>query len=326
MGSDDWVKAEVEQLLRSGRAQHERGSVGVGTEIVHYEMSVVDVRHESRLHLPGNVIVVVPGHGQTVEGPRKLVAAAALLSKSKIALCIDPVPSRGGDRVEGMAIAEVTRQKLARLRDAAEEAQGAGELPASATLIGWSHGGSEALRAAGHDPALFPQYLGLCPTGLVDRHPLEMLSSFALEALRTLGRSLFGGDWACLGDTLRLGLNLAVGLVRDLWRGRSLRRLVEDVRWASHKVTGEAFGYTGEVVLLYGREDAVVRWRDTFPGCGHPGDLARCLPHLRRRHFPRAGRVEVAIVAGGHVGPETEAPTFLRKGLGLLGQLDEPPV
>lgn len=316
--SDNEIEAGVRRLLRPDAVRREVGSVAIGGEVVRYEICAVDARWEGGGRRPatgrlgGNVIVVVPGHGQTVEGPRKLVATAALLSKSKMAWCIDPVPSRGGDRTEALAIAEVTRQRL--------EALGA---PARATLVGWSHGGSEALRAAGHDPELFPQYLGLCPTGLVDRHPLELLGSFFLEVLRILGRCLHRRQWARAADTLRMGLNLAVGLVRDLWRARSLRRLVEDVGWAACKVPGREFGYTGEVVLLCGAQDTVVRWQDALPGCACPDDVEGALEAFRRHCFPRARRVEMHILDGDHVAPETEAPSFLRLGLGLLGQLDE---
>lgn len=320
LGGDEWVEAEARRLLRAKEARSERGRVAVGNEVVQYEMWVVDAGEVPRDRPRGNVLVVVPGHGQTATGPKKLVATAALLSQSKIVWCIDPVPSRGGDRIEAMAIAAVTRQKLAALYGPADM------VPPGATLIGWSHGGGEALRAAAHDPALFPQVLGLCPTGLAARHPLELLTSFFLEALRTLGWGLRRRDWSYVGDTLRIGRDLLVGLLRDLWRSRSLRRLVGDVIWASQQVTGQGFGYTGEVVLLYGREDRVVRWQDLSPGCAGPDDLARCLPAFRRRHLPQARRVEVEVVEGGHLAPEAKASTFLRTGLGLLGQLDEPRV
>jgi len=315
--SDDAIEAQVRHLLHSGAVRHEKGSISAGDETVHYEICIVealgDPAGQPSFGWPaGSPVVVVPGHGQTIGGPRKLVATAALLSKSKIAWCIDPVPSRGGDRTEAVAIARVTRQRLQALG-----------LPPRATLVGWSHGGAEALRAAAHDPELFSQYLGLCPTGLVDRRPLELLASFFLEVLRILWRCLRRGAWSRAADTLRMGLNLFVGLLRDLWRGRSLRRLVEDVAWAACKVTGPEFDYSGEVVLLCGAQDTVVRWRDALPGCACPADVEGALPAFRRDCFPRARRVEVRVVEGDHVAPETDAPAFLRLGLGLLGQLDD---
>jgi hypothetical protein len=193
----------------------------------------------------------------------------------------------------------------------------------AATLIGWSHGGSEALRAAEFAPDLFPQFLGLCPTGLVDRQPLELLHSFFLEATHILWASVRRRDWACLKDTLRVGWNAGAGLVRDLWRSKSPRRLIEDIGWATRKVSSKHFGYSGEVVLLFGTLDTVVRWHDAFPECDRPGNIPTSLVRYQEKNFPLAQRIEVQVVEGSHVAPETDAPSFLKTGLGLLGQLDE---
>jgi pimeloyl-ACP methyl ester carboxylesterase len=303
----------------------EKGAVDIRGESVRYEMRVVDARstqqREQDAHRgrpAGNVIVVVPGHGQSIRGPKKLVATAARLSRSKIAWCIDPVPTREGDRTEAEAIARVVRDRISTSFPARDE-------PAAATLIGWSHGGSEALLAAEHDPDLFPQYLGLCPTGLVDRRELELLYSFTLEALRILWGSARRRDWTCLKDTVRLGWNAATGLVRDLWRARSARRLVEDIGWATKKVAGRPIGYTGEVVLLFGAQDTVVRWHDAFPDCERPQSISRSLAEYQKQNFPHARRLEVQVIEGTHVAPEADAPTFLQTGLSLLEQWDGAP-
>jgi pimeloyl-ACP methyl ester carboxylesterase len=300
----------------------ERGAVAVGGEPVRYEMRIVDARsrqqreQDARRGRPGgNIMVVVPGHGQSVYGPKKLVIAAAQLSRSKIAWCIDPVPAQGGDPIEGQTIAHVVRDRISATFPAKDE-------PTAATLIGWSHGGSEALRAAEHDPRTFPQFLGLCSTGLVDRRPLELLYSFALEATRILWAGVRQRDWVCLKDTLRVGLNAGAGLIRDLRRGRSVKRVIEDIGWASRKATGTHLRYSGEVVLLFGALDTVVRWQDVFPECERPQDLSASLAEYRRRNFPQARRVEVQVLEGAHVAPEVGAPTYLQAGLGLLDQLD----
>jgi pimeloyl-ACP methyl ester carboxylesterase len=237
------------------------------------------------------------------------------LSRSKIAWCIDPVPARGGDPVEAQAIAKV-------IRDRVSVAFPTRDKPAAATLIGWSHGGGEALRAAVHDPDLFPQFLGLCPTGLVDKRQSELLRSFFLEATRILWESARRRDWALLKDTIRLGWNAGAGLVRDLWRGRSAQRLVEDLDWAARKVASGPIGYTGEVVLLFGAQDIVVRWRDVFPECRQPQDIPGSLAEYRERKLPHAKRVEVQVLEGAHVAPEADPSTFLQAGLSLLGQWD----
>jgi pimeloyl-ACP methyl ester carboxylesterase len=316
----------VERLLRASRAQHEWGTATVGGETVRYEVRTVDARSAGRRAEDdlrggpaGPVVVVVPGHGQTVDGPRKLVAAAALLSRSKIAWCIDPVPCRGGDCTEAQAIAAAARQKL---RATFPELQDRG-LPVEAILIGWSHGGSEALRAAAADPALFPYYLGLCPTGFVERQPLAFVLSFALEALRVTGRCLRGRKGKYLLDMLRLGKDLSIGLVHDLWRARSLARLVADVVWAGRRVPGPAFPYPGEVLVIWGRHDSLIRWQDVFPTCADPDGLPSAMPSFRQQNLPCARRVEMAVIDGDHVAPEADAIEFVRLGLSWLGQLDE---
>lgn len=301
----------------------EQGAVNIGGESVRYEIHTVDARSArqreqdaQRGRPSGNIMVVVPGHGQSAHGPKKLVATAAKLSRSKIVWCIDPVPAKGGDQVEAQAIARVVRDRISTTFPAKGE-------PVAATLIGWSHGGSEALLAAEHDPELFPQFLGLCPTGLVERRQRELLHSFFLEATRILWVSARRRDWTCLKDTLRLGWNAAAGVVRDLWRGRSVRRLLEDIGWAARKVASGPIGYTGEVVLLFAAQDSVVRWRDVFPECERPQQISRSLAEYQKENFPSAGRVEVQVIEGAHVAPEVDAPTFLQTGLSLLEQWDD---
>jgi pimeloyl-ACP methyl ester carboxylesterase len=302
----------------------EQGEVEVQGESVRYQIRIVDARstqqreQDARRGAPGgNIMVVIPGHGQSVHGPKKLVTTAARFSRSKIVWCVDPVPARGGDRVEARAIARVVRHRISIAFPSRDE------LPA-ATLIGWSHGGSEALRAAEQDPELFPQFLGLCSTGLVDRGRAELLYSFSLEATRILLASARQRDWTCLGDTLRLGRNAGAGMVRDLWRGRSARRVADDIDWAARNVTRTPVRYTGEVVLLFGAQDTVVRWRDLFPECERPQNISACLAEYQERVFPKASRVEVQVLDGAHVAPEADAPTFLQAGLGLLGEWESP--
>jgi hypothetical protein len=296
-----------------------RAAVHVGDEEVHYEVLTVDARSDgerardaARGAPEGRVIVVVPGHGQTVAGPRKLVGAAARLSRSGIAWCIDPIPAAGGDVTEAQAIARIVRRRLA------------GEFPApagGALIAGWSHGGGEALRAAREAPDLFPQYLGLCPTGLVVRRPGELIASFLIEATRILGRAICQRRWADLAETLRIGLDFVRGLALDLARSRSLRRLVDDVRWAGRKVPGPDFDYPGEVVLLLAAEDTVIRWRDVLPD-GQPDGSAAA--DLLAAGFPSARRLTLEVLPGDHMTPEVDAATFVGRGLVLLGQADAP--
>lgn len=300
----------------------EGGTVYVCGEQVRYTLRSLDTRSVRQKELDarrgrpeGNIITVVPGHGQGIHGPRKLLETAAMLSRSKIAWCVDPVPAKGGDPTEGQAIARIVREKMA---TSFSSTVWPGP---TATLVGWSHGASEALLAADHAPDLFPQFLGLCPLGLTDRQPSELVFSFAGEARRILWASLRQQDWTCLKDALRLGSNACIGLLRDLVRTNSVKRLTEDIGWACSRVTGRSLAYPGDVVLLFGKQDTAVRWQDIFPDCAGQEQIASSLVAYRQREFPGARSVEVRLLAGYHVAPEVNAVAFVETGLGLLGQL-----
>jgi hypothetical protein len=270
--------------------------------------------------LGGNLIVVVPGHGQTVDGPRNLTVAAARLSRSRLAWCIDPVPAAGGDRTEGRALGTIVRQRLAALFPAQAERQP--DPPVKATVAGWSHGGAEALLAAAADGALFQQWLGLCPTGMIARSVPGLAAHFTLEALQVVWQALANRDWRLLQDVIRVGGNLVRGAAGDLVSTRAPRRLVDDVRWACYQVAGPDLGYGGEAAILFAREDSVIRWRDLVPGCPEADGIEGCVPGLKETYFPGARQVQVRVIKGNHLSPESEAGTFVRAGLELLGQLD----
>jgi hypothetical protein len=110
--------------------------------------------------------------------------------------------------------------------------------------------------------------------------------------------------------------------MRDLWRSRSVRRLAEDIEWAGREITSSPIGYTGDVVLLFGAQDGVVRWRDAFPECERPHDISGFLAEYQGRTFPHARRFEVKVIEGAHIAPEADATTFLKVGLSLLEQSD----
>jgi hypothetical protein len=305
----------------------EQGTVEIDGQQIFYDLYAVDARTSgqreldaSRGQLAGNVVVLIPGHGQTANAPRKLAARLAQLSKSKVAWSIDITPAGDGDPVEGRALGAIVRERLAALFHGR---QGPGDGPEPTTLIGWSHGGGESIRAAALNPGLFPQVAGLCPTCLVERTPWELLYSFVLEALRILWRGLSRLDGEYLKDAWRVGSSMLVGIARDCWRTRSLRRAIDDIRWACRKVPGKQYGYGGEVAIIFGRQDSVIRWHDVFPQCERPDQIPGVLPAYKQDNFPQASRLEVRVIEGDHLGPECEAPAFASLVLGLQGQLDE---
>lgn len=338
-GSEPGGTAPDPSLLTSRVGERrEQGTVDVGGETVAYELRIVDLRTEAqraedagRGRPAGPVPVLVPGHGMRVSGPIKLLRALALLSRARMAWCVDPVPSRGGDPTEAKMIAAVVRKELgcafgastfgaSPLPPGAETGLGS-EPPAPAVLLGWSHGGGEALRAAAVAPDLFPRFVGLCPATMIERSVPELLWSFALEGLRTGWTSVRHWEWRTLQDAIGVGINLIYGIFRDAWRARSVRRVLADIGWVARKVPGREFEYPGQVVLLFGAQDTVVRWQDLFPDCQSPQEIAAALPAYQRENFPRARSVEVRVVAGNHVAPETHPLAFLEVGMELVDLL-----
>jgi hypothetical protein len=324
------LQSELPRLLGPNRPQRSRRVGMVEGEQVKYDLVAFDertdeqrARDEQRGRPSGNIIVIIPGHAQTVDGPKKLSAAATLLSRSKIAWCIDLVPTEKGDLTEAKALVGIVRDRVLSIFPVLPEQQGAPDPPVAVTVIGWSHGGGESLWAVNEDPVLFPQVAGVCPTGLVDRQPLELISSFVREAVHILWAGLRRRDPVRLKDAWRLGSNVVLGLIRDLWRTRSPMRLIVDFQWACRKALGSSYDYPGEVVLLLGKRDFVIRWQDVFPECEHPGQIPQFLDAWRKDNLRAVKRLEFAVLDGNHLSPETDAISFVARALGWLGQLDE---
>jgi hypothetical protein len=308
----------------------EWGAVEVDGQRVAYEWLEIDARTEEQRQadavagrLAGDPAVVLPGHGQTVASPAKLTAAAAALSGGGVAWCIDITAPAGGDPVKARALSPIVRARIAALFPAAAGPEAPSEQAARATLIGWSHGGGEALRGAEHDPILFPRVAGLCPTGLVERRRRELLAGFLYEVVHIVWTALLRRDGPGLRDGLRVGFDILRGMARDLVSSRSVRRVLDDIRWASRKVPGPGFGYDGEVALVFARSDTVIRWQAVFPECVIPEEIPAHLDRFRRTDFPMAARLQVAVLQGDHLSPEGAASEYVRMAFRMLGQLGQ---
>ena len=318
--------------MRKGNAQlkldgkRERGEVEVDGERTGYTLFEVDARPESQRvanardrALDGNLNVYVPGHGQRVAAARNLIAAIVTLSSSKVLWAIDINPPSGGDPARAEALVKIIRRK-AREELFGGEGQEAADLPSfRVTIFGWSHGGAEAMQAAEKAPDLFQQVVCLCPAGLVERSPSELLGSLVPEC-----QHIFWDAWPrfdrSIARALAIGYDVLAGLFSDLLRSKSLKRVINDIRWASARVTGEDYGYDGKVVILFGEKDAIIRWRDVFPACQHPGDIETFLEEYRKRYFPMARGLQVRVLEGSHVAPETQAPLYVKTAFDLLDQ------
>jgi hypothetical protein len=76
--------------------------------------------------------------------------------------------------------------------------------------------------------------------------------------------------------------------------------------------TDKTTGYPGEVVLLLGEQDSVIRWRDVLPACDQPGDIPAALPDFKAGNHRQAKSVEFAVVQGNHLAPEADSTTGMR--------------
>jgi hypothetical protein len=305
----------------------EQGIVEVDGQLVRYDLLQIDSRTEEqrladavRGHLAGDPVVVIPGHGQTLASPRALTAAAAALSPGGVAWCVDISMPVGGDPIKARALSAIVRDRIRSLFPAGDRPDSRPAPSARVTLIGWSHGGSEALRSAECYPTLFPRVAGLCPTGLIERRPTELLLSFVIEVMRIVWRALVNRDWPGLHIGFRVGFDILRGMWRDLVHSRSLYAVLDDIRWAARRVTGPGFSYGGDVALVFARGDTVIRWQAAFPHCTTPQEIPDHLDAYRRAELPNAARLQVAVLEGDHLSPESAAIIYVSSVMRMLGQ------
>jgi len=304
----------------------ERGEAEVDGQTIGYTLYEVDARPESQRianardkALDGNLNVYVPGHGQTVTAAKNLIATIVALSSSKVLWAIDIDPPRGGDAARADALIKIIRKKASQDLFGGEGQEAAEPPSFRVTIFGWSHGGAEAMRAAEKAPALFQQVIGLCPAGLTKRSPYEFAWSFVLECWRIFWDALPRLDRS-IARALAMGYDVLAGLFCDLLRSKSLQRVINDIRWASGKVTGQHYEYDGMVVILFGENDGVIRWRDVFTACQHPGNIGQFVEEYKKRDFPIVRGLQVRVLEGNHIAPETRAPLYVRAAFDLLDQ------
>jgi len=301
--------------------QCERGAVEVDGEVVGYTLCEVGEAHDGpRAPGPGhgasggNLNVYVPGHGQSAVAASSLLAAIVILSRSQVVWAIDVDPPRGGDPARAAALVKIVRQKAGQVFGHCDRVS---EKAPQVTMFGWSHGAIEAMLAAERAPDLIPRVVCLCPAGLVEHAPAELVARFVKECLCICWNSLLRSHWT-ISRIVAVGCNLLLGIVRDSLRCRSLRRAIHDVRWGAQKVVGEDYSYDGTVVLVFGTDDGVIRWRDVFPACQDPGDVGRSLEEYRKHNFPMVRGLGVQILDGSHMAPEVDSAVYVKTALDLL--------
>jgi hypothetical protein len=144
-----------------------------------------------------------------------------------------------------------------------------------------------------------------------------------VERIHIVLLALKRGDPEYLRTVLGCGANIVQGVYGDARRTRSLSRPWRDICWTARKVPGPHNGYTGTVGIVFGAQDRVIRWRDVFPRCRDAGEVGRALPQLRTQDFPHVQELQVEVLAGDHLAPETD-PGFGLTALRMAGQLVQP--
>jgi len=312
--------------------QPRRAEIEIDGERLGYALVECDLRSDeqrqrdaARGALAGDLIVIIPGHGQTADSALRLIHQSAQHSQSKVAWCVDIDPPVGGDPVKARAMPLIVQQHLPALLAAEMPAAEAPSTGAAqrVTLLGWSHGGAEALRTAEVAPDLIPHVVGLCPAGLIQRSVFELLVSFLVECIHLFLVALKRGDPGYLRTVLSIGANIVQGVYHDARRTRSLSRPWHDICWTARKASGPHYSYTGTVGIVFGAQDRVIRWRDVFPRCRDTSEIGRWMPQLQTQDFPHVQELQVEALAGNHLSPETDA-AFGLMALRMAGQLIEP--
>ena len=299
-----------------------RGLVDVDGAKIGYTLCQMDGRAGPRKSadtraraLGGGLNVVIPGHGQTPAGVRNLMRAVVDHGRSWLVWCVDVDPPPGGDPVKAQALIKIVQEKVE--QDIAWAGpDGADGIPI--TLFGWSHGGAEALRAAEMAPAMFEQVVALCPAGLMERQSVEFAAAFLWEYITAVWEALIRWDGS-LRRVTAVAWNALGGVSLDVLRSRSLRRIADDLQWATRKVVGQGYSYGGAVAVLFGERDDLIRWGQVFPDCAELGQLDQHIEQFRKTSFPCVSRLSVAVLEGDHMAPEILATVYVRTAYGLLG-------
>lgn len=306
------------------RKSYLRDSVEIDGETVSYSCYVIDTRDDAKRlknnwenELDGNLIVYLPGHLQPADAAQNLHTAIAQVSRAGVVWSIDIDPPKGGDPAKALALIKMLHQMvLASLFENPDLAS----TQFKVTLIGWSHGGAEALRAAELAPEMIDCVVALCSAGLDSYSPLRLIGRLPREIARVT-RDASRERFEMLRSSLRFGLQLTRGLAMDLAHTRSPARLLKDFRWAGEKVVGPQYTYPGIVVIVLGENDAFFRWQNLLPECNRVEDLPDYLARYSKQEFPNVRGFDLRVLPGNHLAPELRASVYLQTTLESLQQM-----
>jgi pimeloyl-ACP methyl ester carboxylesterase len=305
----------------------DRGQIKIGRERLDYSIVEIDARNEvqggdyvNHKTLNGDLFVYLPGHGQRVHDAANLLEYTARRSPAHLVWSIDIAPPAGGDPVKAAAFVKLVYWKIQEAFSISEEDLCSDYAPVGITLFGYSHGGGIALRAAEMAPKLVKNVVDFCPVGLLGRTPRDLVMSASKESRHILMDAL--GGYAEMTSTIKLAAGSSLGLFGDFARTKSLRRLVDDALWVNQKITGDNYGYTGNVILLFARNDSLIRWQSVFPECSDPGDIEHFVREYQRSDFPHVSNLMVRVLEGNHLSPLVDVSLYIDTVINLLKRLE----
>jgi len=276
-----------------------------------YEYNPGD-RHPPSSTTATNIInVYLPGHGQRATTAKRLLSSLAQQNQSQLTWSIDIDPAPGGSTIKVRALVKIIEQMIAKhypsdLRNSVK-----------IRLYGWSQGGSEAMLAAAFAPKRIPSIACLCSTGLVERSVDNLVTQFTFECTRILTDATMRRN-VSLSRVIRFGVDIMMGIVKDIVSTRSVTCAWEDLNDAARQVCGAHYEYSGDVLLVFAENDTIIRWGDVFPGCKSPGEVQTILPEYRQKYFPQVRNLKVEILPGNHIAPEADAERYIQTACKVL--------
>ena len=280
------INAQYEEILVNGEP--------VGYFLRKLSQDVAGTGQERR------ILIFFPGHGQRVQDDNALIRKLSRLSGFDEVWALDLNPLASGDPMKAKAVPLIVRKHLGK------------ETPFRLTLMGWSHGATEALLTAQDDPDRVEKVIAMCPAGFLDFSLHRVIAGFSAECGLIFLRSFRTGK---IGDVLKLGLSITLGGIKDFKKSGSVKTFLNDIRWAGRRVVGKDYLYNGNVTIILGRKDSLMRPKLILRNFKRKQTGEYIDPDFKQKCFPQAQQLMVFVTNNDHAGPVTNPEEFLRLGL-----------
>jgi len=83
-----------------------------------------------------------------------------------------------------------------------------------------------------------------------------------------------------------------IAFLQERIRGEVAAGVRRSLTPSASKIVGKEYEYDGQVVLLFGEDDTVIRWRDVFPDCEDSSQVEQSLVSTGETISPRLAYLE----------------------------------